>query len=223
MSISHISRRGFLQMAGISVDAAGLVGAGMSSCDMAEPNINFVEETVGDSTMAKKILVAYSSRVGSTSGVAKAIGKTLAKLGMQVDVRLMNDVKDLTQYQAVIAGSAIRDKKWLPEAMMFLNTFKQDLASRPFAAFLVCITLAMPNGSNYLNFVQDFMQPVRAVVKPVFEGYFAGALDYSKVPFIPEGMQLRILSAASKTPPGDYRDWTAIDSWAESLPVRLGL
>jgi menaquinone-dependent protoporphyrinogen oxidase len=64
-----------------------------------------------------KILVAYSTRTGWTIGVAEAIGKVLAESGGQVDVLSMQDVKDLSPYQAVVAGSAIQNKQWLPEAM----------------------------------------------------------------------------------------------------------
>ena len=57
-----------------------------------------------------KILVAYASRAGSTGGVAEAIGKTLADGGMSVDVRRMNDIREITPYGAVVAGSAIRGR-----------------------------------------------------------------------------------------------------------------
>jgi menaquinone-dependent protoporphyrinogen oxidase len=90
--------------------------------------------------MSNKILVAYASRNGSTAGVAEAIGKTLSESGAQVDVRPMQDVSDLTPYQAVVAGSAIRGGEWLPEAIQFVQTYRTTLAQKPFAAFLVCIT-----------------------------------------------------------------------------------
>ena len=44
------------------------------------------------------------------------------------------------------------------------------------------MTLAMKNAEQYRDFVKDFLQPVRSLVKPVSEGLFAGALDISKVP-----------------------------------------
>ncbi|HEX7394467.1 MAG TPA: flavodoxin domain-containing protein, partial [Anaerolineaceae bacterium] len=69
--------------------------------------------------MSNRILVPYASRAGSTAGVAEAIGKSLAESGTQVDVVAMQDVKDLGPYQAVVAGSAIQNKQWLPEAMQF--------------------------------------------------------------------------------------------------------
>lgn len=173
--------------------------------------------------MTNKILVTYASRAGSTAGVAEAIGKSLAEAGAQVDVLRMQDVTDLTPYTAVVAGSAVRGAKWLPEAMEFVQRHRAELARKPFAAFLVCITLAMPKGAEYGQFVSDFMKPVRALVKPMSEGTFAGVLDYSKVPFVPEGVQLHILSAASQTPPGDYRNWDAIRRWASKLAVSFQL
>ncbi len=212
-----LSRRDFLKVAGITLGATPLTCSGLTMLGTRQPPVTFPENTIGESTMSNKILVAYASRAGSTSGVAEEIGKTLAEGGTQADVRLMKEVKDLAPYQAVVAGSAIRGSKWLPEAMEFLQTNRSALTRKPFAAFLVCITLAMPNAKQYVGFVSDFLKPVRALVKPVSEGLFAGALDYSKVPVIPEGVQLRILSAASKTPEGDYRDWNAVRAWANQL------
>ena len=94
--------------------------------------------------MSDIILVTYATRTGSTAGIAEAIGQTLAADGTQVDVRPLTEVSDLTPYRAVVAGSAIQNKQWLPEAMQFVQTHRSDLAQRPFAAFLVCMTLAMP-------------------------------------------------------------------------------
>jgi len=114
--------------------------------------------------MSNKILVAYASRTGSTAEVAKAIGQTLAESGAQVDVLPMQDIKDLAPYQAVVAGSAIRGGKWLPEAMQFMQTHQAALAQKPFAAFLVCMTLAMPKG-DYREHVATWLEPVR--LRPV--------------------------------------------------------
>ncbi len=168
-----------------------------------------------------RILVTYASRGGSTAGVAEAVGKSLAESGLQVDVRPMREVRDLASYKAVIAGSAIRGSAWLPEAMDFLRVHQRELTRIPVATFLVCITLAMPGAAGYVDFVRGFMKDVRLLVTPRSEGFFAGALDYSKVPLVPEGLQLRILSAASRTPAGDYRDWDAIRTWAAQLPGAL--
>ena len=166
--------------------------------------------------MSNKILVTYASRAGSTAGVAEVIGQTLADSGVQVDVRHMKDVQDLTSYQAVIAGSAIQKGQWLPEAMHFMQTHQTALAQKPFAAFLVCMTLAMPNADKYRPHVAKWLEPVRALVKPVSEGLFAGALDISRVRWFRDRLKFRVSVLLGVWSEGDHRDWNAIRAWANS-------
>jgi menaquinone-dependent protoporphyrinogen oxidase len=171
--------------------------------------------------MSNKILVTYATCTGSTVGVAEAIGKTLSEGGLTVDVLPMKEVKDLTQYRAVVAGSAIQGKQWLPEAVDFIRANRAELSRKPFAAFLVCMTLAMKNGENYRPFVVEFLAPVRALVRPVSEGQFAGVLNISKAPSFSERIKFRLSILFGVWTEGDHRDWKAIRSWAESLAPRL--
>lgn len=170
--------------------------------------------------MSNTILVTYASRTGSTVGVAEAIGKALTESGIAVDVRPMEDVKDLTPYRAVVAGSAIQGGQWLPEAMGFMQTHRAALAEKPFAAFLVCMTLAMKN-ATYHRGVADWLKPVRALVKPVSEGYFAGALTISKIPSFAQRLQFRVSVLLGIWTEGDHRDWNAIHQWANTLAAQL--
>jgi len=170
--------------------------------------------------MNDKILVTYASRTGATRGVAESIGKTLAEGGAQVEVLPMESVKDLTPYTAVVAGSAIRDKKWLPEAMQFIQTNRGVLGQKPFAAFLVCMTMSMKN-PQYREGVKEWLDPVRALVKPVSEGFFAGALDLRKVPSLRKRLMFRLSTAFGVWSEGDHRDWNAIHAWASSLVGKL--
>jgi menaquinone-dependent protoporphyrinogen oxidase len=170
--------------------------------------------------MSNTILVTYASRTGSTTGVAEAIGKSLAESGAQVEVRPMKDIKDvqdLAAYRAVVAGSAIRGAKWLPEAMQFVQTHRAALAGKPFAAFLVCMTLAMPAADKYRAGVAEWLAPVRALVRPVSEGLFAGVLDIGQVSSLGDKLKFRLSVAFGVWLEGDHRDWRAIRAWAESL------
>ncbi len=166
--------------------------------------------------MSNKILVTYASQTGSTAGVAEAIGKTLAEAGASVDVRPMKEVQDLAAYQAVVAGSAIHGGQWLPEAMQFLRAHQADLRDKPFAAFLVCMTLAMPK-SQYREHVATWLEPVRALVKPVSEGLFAGALDTKNIHSFGDQLKFRLSVALGVWSEGDHRDWDAIRAWATRL------
>jgi menaquinone-dependent protoporphyrinogen oxidase len=171
--------------------------------------------------MSNKIFVTYASRFCPNAGVAEAIGKTLMDNGAQVEVRRMDNATDLTPYAAVVAGSTINGKQWLPEAMQFMQTHQAALRQKPFAAFLVCMTLAMPNGEKYRQGVADWMQPVRALVKPVSEGLFAGALDVSKITSITDRLKFRLSVKLGVWSEGDHRDWNALRAWAASLPPLL--
>jgi menaquinone-dependent protoporphyrinogen oxidase len=167
--------------------------------------------------MNDKILVTYASRTGFTIGVAEAIGRLLAESGAHVDVLPMQAVKEVAPYRAVVAGSAIQSKQWLPEAMQFIRVHRSGLARIPFAPFLVCMTLGMRNGETYRPFVSNMMAPVRALLEPVSEGIFAGGLDIRKIPSPLNRMKFRLSVSLGVWSEGDHRDWRAIHAWAESL------
>jgi menaquinone-dependent protoporphyrinogen oxidase len=164
---------------------------------------------------SQKILVTYASRLGSTAGVAQALVQALTGCGAEVDVLPMESVSDLSPYGAVVAGSAIRGGEWLPEAMQFVQKNRAALGQKPFASFLVCMTLAMK--ADYRQQVSDWMGPVRQQVRPVSEGLFAGALDISKIPSLGDRIKFRMSVAFGVWKEGDHRDWQAIRSWGESL------
>lgn len=172
--------------------------------------------------MSDKVLVTYASRNGATAGVAEAVGRTLVESGLEVEVRPMTEVGDLTPYQSVVVGSAIREGAWLPEAMQFIRTHRAELARKPTATFQVCMTLAMKKqDAKTLDAVKTWVEPVRALVKPVSEGFFAGVLDVKRVPSLRQRLMFRISVLMGVWSEGDHRDWTAIRAWALSLPAKL--
>ena len=137
-----------------------------------------------------------------------------------MDVLPVQEVEDLAPYRAVVAGSAIQTAQWLPEAMQFVRDHRAELARKPFAAFLVCMTLAMKKGGCHEH-VATWLEPVRALVKPVSEGLFTGVLDVSQVRSLGDRLKFRLSVVMGVWSEGDHRDWNAIRSWAESLPPRL--
>jgi menaquinone-dependent protoporphyrinogen oxidase len=198
-----------------------LTGIGMTSITANQPVSMYPKYEFGGRNMSNKILVSYASQAGSTAGVAEAVGRILSEGGAEVDVMPMRDVHDLSSYQAVVAGSAIHGQKWLPEAMQFVHAHQSELSSKPFAAFMVCITLSMANAERYREGLKAWMTPIRELVRPVSEGYFAGALDFSKLPFSFNVLAMRLVVLSGMWKEGDFRDWKAIRTWAESLQARL--
>jgi len=162
----------------------------------------------------KKVLVAYASKYGSTGGVADAIGKELCSKDVAADVVLIKSANNISSYQGVIIGSAIYMGKWMSEAVDFVKKNKDALCKVPVAYFLVCMTLSQPTEKNRAK-VLSYMDPIlKAVpeIKPVGVGTFAGAMDYNNLSWINK----KILKSKG-TPEGDFRDWTAIRTWAEGL------
>jgi len=105
--------------------------------------------------------------------------------------------------------------------MQFIRTYQKELRAKPFAVFLVCMTLAMPNGENYRSHISTWLDPVRTLVKPVSAGLFAGGLDISKVETLRERLMFRISVMFGVWKEGDHRNWNAINEWAVQLKPLL--
>ena len=77
--------------------------------------------------------------------------------------------------------------------------------------------MAMKNAETYRPAVLNWIAPVRALVRPLSEGLFAGRLDFARMPFNKDTLLFRLSVALGLFPRGDHRDWNAIRAWAESL------
>ena len=188
-----------------------------SACN--DQTIKLMDTRYGEnSTMTKKILVAYASRAGSTIEIADAIGKTFAAGGAVVDVKSVKDVKDVKIYQAVVLGSAIRKGQILPEVTSFVQANKTELQKLPVAYFIVGMTLR-ENTEEKRKIANAYLDPLRTMINPVDTGLFAGKMDYSSLDFISKV----IVKYFVRVPEGDYRDWTVIKNWATHLLPKLGI
>ena len=160
----------------------------------------------------KSILLAYASRFGSTQEVAETIASTLSEAGLEVDLQLMQEVKSLDRYDAVVLGAAIYNAKWNANAHQFVMQHQDALTQLPVAIFtlgpLSPSEAAKRNSRRQLN-SELAKYPW---LKPVAVEIFAGKYDPSK-----PGLNFfeRFLPAR------DYRKWDAIRAWANALTAQL--
>lgn len=171
--------------------------------------------------MAKRILVTYASRYGSTAEVAQAIGAALSESGAQVEVCPMRSVKSLSGYAAVVLGVSIRMEKPLKEAVTFAGKHREALSALPTAVFSMGLYMRDDTPEN--------RSKTRAILTPLLEHvpqavaveYFGGCLKHAQLGFL-----LRIMARHDSSgilQEGDWRNWEAIRAWAGHLCERFGL
>ena len=163
--------------------------------------------------MPIRTLVTYATRCGSTREVAQAIAAELEQRGGSVDLLPLQQAARLAEYDAVVLGSAVRFGRWLPEALKFVEQNRAALNQKQTAVFTVhLMNLGDDEASRTAR--QAYLDPVRALVTPAAEAFFAGVGDSSKVSFLE-----RIIAKMVKSPEGDFRNWDAIRSWGRSIPA----
>ena len=80
--------------------------------------------------ISKRVLVAYSSRSGSTAGTAEEIADVLGAAGFVVDCRPKEEVADVTAYCAVVLGSGMFVASRASDGGGFLERHAAALRSR---------------------------------------------------------------------------------------------
>ena len=225
--MTNVTRREFISESAMLT--AGAISVMALGSEVLAPQIvqaakvEFPESSCGvEKEKGHKVLVAYASDCGSTGEVAESIGQVLCDNGTAVDVRLVENVKDLNPYQAAVIGSVIHSSKWLPEAMKFVETNRKALSQMPVAYFLTCLTLYKSKDVTRRT-ARSYLDPVLDAtpqVKPVDIGLFAGVLDYSKLSFVVR-MVMKSKMKKKGVPEGDHRNWDDIRAWAEGLSPKL--
>jgi len=211
-----ISRRQFLKAGTLTVAAAGLTTCGLSTIapDPDPSPVSLPSFTFGDPDMNNRVLVTYASYFGSTADVAATIGETLGANGITVDIKPINENPQINGYQAVLIGSAVQYATWLPEAVDFVKTNRQELSQLPVAFFSVHIQNTGGDEASRRNRLA-YLDEVRPFAQPVSEGFFAGKFDRRGAALMIPGLIARFV------PPLDFRKWKIIRAWAENVEPKL--
>jgi len=183
-----------------------------------------ITKTCGLDNAAKTILIAYDTVHGSTAEVAARIGDDLCAIGFKVDVKWVGDVTGVDCYDGFIVASAIYKFNWLPDAKAFLATYKDRLAAKPTAVFIVGASMAQDTPETRAAAQKSFVDPVLSTypdIHPVSIGLFGGAIDFTKEKYsLFEKIVLRILGFLLRLPDknkADWRNWDTIDAWAAEV------
>ena len=158
-----------------------------------------------------KVLIAVSSKHGSTAEIGESIGATIREAGIEVDVVDAEHVEAVLPYDAVIVGSALYMGRWMGPARGLINHSAEILRARPVWLF----------SSGPLGDIVDPADAAEGIKLMDLVGardhhVFAGKADKDESGFF----ERRILSMV-KAPYGDHRDWTAIYAWAASIAQEL--
>jgi menaquinone-dependent protoporphyrinogen oxidase len=173
-----------------------------------------------------KILVAYATRHGATAGIAARLAARLRTRGHEADARPVGEIHDVSRYDAYVVGGAAYMFHWLGDATKFVERHRSVLADRPvwlFASGPVGTELVDKQGRDVLETTVPREFPhLRELVRPRGEKIFFGALDPNAKPIgIAERFMTLMPAAKASLPAGDFRDWPAIDAWADDIATAL--
>ena len=163
-----------------------------------------------------KVHVVVASKHGSTAEIAGAIGDTLRDRHLEVAVHELVDhghaELDLDDDDAVVIGSAIYAGEWLRHARRFVHDHADELEGHPTWLFS-----SGPLGDGPSQPIDPVsFAHLQERTHAVGHRIFTGKLDRSDL-----GFAERALAAAVRAPEGDFRDWSAITSWATSIADSL--
>jgi menaquinone-dependent protoporphyrinogen oxidase len=167
--------------------------------------------------MSDTVLVTYATKYGATAEIAQRIGQVLLKAGLEAEVMPVKEVKDPARYRAVVLGSAVYIGQWRKDAASFVKSNREALSAVP-----VWIFSSGPTGQGDPEaLVQGWrypsaLEPVIEAIKPRDIAVFHGMINLDKFNFLEKAAIKNI-----KAPLGDWRDWDAIEKWAQGIAESL--
>jgi menaquinone-dependent protoporphyrinogen oxidase len=143
---------------------------------------------------------------------------------------------DVRTADAFVVGSGVYMGNWLSEALDFLRRNQEQIAARPTWLFssgpLHGSSKEEPDADPLTNALGPIdgpgsggrkkLEEISARVHPREHRVFLGAFDPDDPPRAMSERIVRMMPAAkSLLPPGDFRDWDAIEAWAREIASAL--
>ncbi|MBS3783398.1 MAG: flavodoxin domain-containing protein [Anaerolineae bacterium] len=167
--------------------------------------------------MNKQVLVVYGTKYGATAEIAERIGEVLREAGLATDVLPADQAGDAASYDATVLGSAVYIGRWQKPAVNFLKAHEETLAQQPIWLFSSGPTgegdpVELTEGWRF----PEGLQPIADHIGPRDIALFHGALEERNLNFLQRFMIKNV-----GAPSGDFRDWEAITTWAQSIATAL--
>jgi len=157
-----------------------------------------------------KVLVASASKHGSTDEIADVIADVLRKRGLDVVREEVDHAPNVSEFDAVVFGSAIYSDHFLKTALRFADHNGMELRSRP-----VWVFASGPLGARR-GVIRDW-PTIRIATGAQECRIFSGRLDRQVL-----SLRERASAVIHHLPAHDDRDWADVRRWAGSIADALG-
>lgn len=165
----------------------------------------------------KRALVGYASRYGSTREIALRIADTMRADDIEVDVRCVEDISDVSPYDAIVFGSGVYDGAWTAEATHLVLGYAPQLKRRLVWLFSVAsFDDRHPVVGGLMRQEPRDIEQFEPIVHPRGYRVFAGVIDLERWP-----SWARLIFEALGGRPGDNRQWNEIEAWARDIAQQV--
>jgi menaquinone-dependent protoporphyrinogen oxidase len=177
--------------------------------------------------MKPEVLIAYSTRSGSTAEVAQAIRKPIDDSGLAAQVKSVTEVESIPAGTVLVLGTALYIGHFPKEFHRFLDRFEAELAKvRPW------IFVLGPTEKERKQFAAAEEQARKELgrhpsVRPADMRVLGGKFDPARLNLsFPISLIMKLpANPMRKLPASDIRDWEWIHRWgkaiAEEITARL--
>ncbi|MFR9749634.1 flavodoxin domain-containing protein [Nocardia sp. 004] len=167
------------------------------------------------------IAVVYANEQGATRDIAEFIYTELAAHGAAVELADIDHAPDLSRFDTLVLGSAVRDGDFPPAVVRYAQAHQNELVDHDVWLFGVGLNSALrgPIGRRVSQMVPKRVAALRDRI--VAHDYRAFAGYYDRTGISPRSrLVYRLLGGRGY---GDLRDWVAIRAWTEAIACSLRL
>ncbi len=158
-----------------------------------------------------RVLVVYGTKMGGTHGLAEMVADTLRDEGMEVVVAPADEIRNVTNFDAVIVGGALYAFRWHKDARRFVRRHRAELATMPVWLF--------SSGPLDDSASEEEIDPVRGVAAIMERIHARGHVTFGgRMPADATGFPAAMMARDNA---GDWRDADQVADWAREVAAEL--